>query len=369
MAETSGRNQYFPTSVSAPGETLRELLEQRGISQADLAERTGRPRKTINEILQGKTAITPETALQLELVLGVPARFWTAREARYREFLARRAEEERLEALGEWVRQFPVREMMKRGWIAEVRGVSEKARALLEFFGVASPEQWLVIQERQAVAFRMSTAFEARATALATWLRMGERVAERRPCGEYDERRFRAALREARDLTRTEPETFQPRLEEVCAEAGVAVVFVPELPGCRTHGATKWLSPRRALLQLSLRYKTEDQLWFSFFHEAAHILLHRKRAIFLEGVNGLQDEEEAQADQFASDFLIPPEHFAALAVWDSYSHAEIVAFAQRVGVSPGIVVGRLQHERLIPFTHHNQLKTRLEWPGTETAAV
>jgi hypothetical protein len=259
--------------------------------------------------------------------------------------------------------------MAKRGWIADVRSVSEKARALLEFFGVASPEQWLVIQERQAVAFRMSTAFEARAAALATWLRMGEREAERRPCGEYDELKFRAALRDARDLTRTGPETFQPRLEEVCAQAGVAVVFVPELPGCRTHGATKWLNPRRALLQLSLRYKTEDQLWFSFFHEAAHILLHRKRTIFLEGANGLQDEEEAQADQFASDFLIPPDQFATLASWGSYSHAAIMVFAHQAGVSPGIVVGRLQHEKLVPYTHHNQLKMRLAWARPETAVV
>src|SRR4051812_8301938 len=118
---TMAENQYLPDEVSPPGETLLEVLEERGISQAELAERTGRPRKTINEIVKAKSAITPETALQLERVLGVPAHFWNSRESAYREFIARRDEHLRLEAQLYWVDRFPVREMIKRGFIPDRR--------------------------------------------------------------------------------------------------------------------------------------------------------------------------------------------------------------------------------------------------------
>jgi len=91
-----GRNEYRPDIVSAPGETLLEMLEERSMTQAELAARTGRPEKTINEIVKGKAAITPDTALQFERVFGTPATFWLDRERLYQEYMARRREAERL---------------------------------------------------------------------------------------------------------------------------------------------------------------------------------------------------------------------------------------------------------------------------------
>jgi hypothetical protein len=219
-----------------------------------------------------------------------------------------------------------------------------------------------------AVAFRKSATFEVNEKALAAWLRMGERKAERMPCAPYDEERFRSALIEARRLTRDVPSSFVSELVELCSAAGVAVVFVPELSGCRANGATRWVSPTRALLQLSLRYKTDDQLWFTFFHEAGHILLHKKRAIFLEG-NGSVGREEEEANAFAADFLIPQSEFTDFADLGSPSEVEIREFAAGIGVSPGIVVGRLHHEGLLPYTHHSSLKLKLEWAGDSIQGV
>src|ERR1035438_10206680 len=101
------QNQYVPDVVSPPGETLLELLESRRMSQAELADRTGRPKKTINEIVRGKAAITAETALQFERVLGIPASFWMAREQNYREALARCEELSTLESQSEWLETVP----------------------------------------------------------------------------------------------------------------------------------------------------------------------------------------------------------------------------------------------------------------------
>ncbi|WP_242046589.1 HigA family addiction module antitoxin [Cylindrospermum sp. FACHB-282] len=115
--ESKIQNQYNPDYVSAPGDTLLEVLEERGMTQAELAERTGRPKKTINEIIKGKAAITPETALQLELVFNIPASFWNNHERHYREFLAQQEEKKRLKKQVSWLKGIPVTAMIKSGWI------------------------------------------------------------------------------------------------------------------------------------------------------------------------------------------------------------------------------------------------------------
>jgi plasmid maintenance system antidote protein VapI len=354
------KSEYRPADVSAPGETLRDVLDERCMSQAELAARTGRPEKTISEIINGKAAITPETALQFELVLGVPASFWSTREARYREHLARKAERRKLESFSDWARQFPVREMARLGWIEECRDATDQVRELLEFFGLASPEEWRTIRAGSAVAFRASVAYETDSFAASAWLRQGVRVAWAFSTEPYDRTRFLKVLSELRALTIEPPEVFQTRTMEACRSAGVAVAFVPALPGCRLHGATRWLSPKKALIQLSLRYKTDDQLWFSFFHEAGHILLHGKREVFLES-DGDRTRQEDEANGFAADFLISPASLDRLKACSVYSKESIRNFSTEIGVAPGIVVGRLQFEGLLPYSHCNGLKRRLRW--------
>lgn len=354
-------NQYEPSRVSAPGETLLETIEALGMTQAELADRLGRPRKTINEIIRAKAAITPETALQLESVLGVPAQFWIAREARYREYLARRQELHQLAGAGDWARQFPFRAMLRHGWVREAPAGAQRARELLRFFGVASPATWRETWEQQQVAFRRSSKVSGVSTAIAAWLRRGELVGQGIRCAPYQAELFRRALDDARGLTREAPEVFQPHLTDLFASAGVAVAWVPEMPGCPVSGATRWLSPEKALIQVSLRYKTDDQLWFSIFHEAIHVWKHARKGVFLEQ-GRRESDDEREADRLAADILIPPEHFARLAASKPrFSAALIEGFARDLGLAPGIVVGRLQHERLLPFTHCNSLKVRLRW--------
>jgi addiction module HigA family antidote len=355
------RNQYSPDFVTPPGETLLETIEALGMSQVQLAERTGRPTKTISEIINGKTAITPETALQFEKVLGVPARFWINLERNYQEWKAREAERQALEAHVAWVEKFPVKEMIKLGWIEHIDDPVSQLIELLQFFGVASPEHWSPVWEGEHVAFRRSPTFTAQPGVVSVWLRRGELQAQQIACEPYDVANFRAALLEIRSLTTREPQEFVPAMQSLCAKAGVAVVFVHELTNLRTSGATRWLSPTKALIQLSLLYKTDDHLWFTFFHEAGHIFLHGKKDIFLEGNDDVGDKE-AEADNFAANLLIPPEKYRNFKPrYEFFSQAEVVAFAHEVGIAPGIVVGRLQHEKKMPITHLNGLKRKLIW--------
>jgi addiction module HigA family antidote len=252
MAERT-KNEYRPSEVSPPGATLREILEERGISQAELAARTGRPKKTINEIVKGKAAITNQTALELELALGISAEFWNRREQHYREYLARQEERSRLEKNIKWLRGFPLSSMVKHGWIRRCSDKPTQLRELLQFFGVTSPEQWSELWARQEVAFRRSPKFRARQADVATWLRQGMRTAEQTSCLPYDATRFRERLRDIRSLTRKAPAVFQPEVMRLCAEAGVAVAFVPGMPKSRVSGATSSKALAATMMRSSRR--------------------------------------------------------------------------------------------------------------------
>ena len=363
MSEVKG--QYYPDHVSPPGVSLSEILESLEMTQAELAERSGRPRKTINGIIKGKVAITPETAIQFETIFGMPASFWNNRQRQYDEFQARRKEQSRLASQVEWLQYFPLNEMAMRGWVPRGRDKTKRLKNLLRFFGVASPEAWEVRWSSLKVSFRKSGAFEVDKYALATWLRAGELVADGVDCRPYDRTKFIESLSVARTFTRLDPEEFQPKLESLCAGCGVAVAFVREFPRIRVSGATRWLSHQKALIQLSLRYKTNDQLWHTFFHESCHILRHPKGVVFLEssGKKRCSDQRELEANKFAANSLIPGHLLAQFAQkhHPRISKSSIRAFARKIGIAPGIAVGQLQHNDYLDYSHCNELKIRLEW--------
>jgi HTH-type transcriptional regulator/antitoxin HigA len=336
------------------------------MTQAELAQRTGRPKKTINEIIKGKAAIMPDTAIQLERALGVPASFWNNLERNYQETLARLREEEQLQSQIELLKSFPVASLVKKGWLPKVKSEVEKLKALLNFFGVAGISEWQDLWERSQPVFRKSMAFESNRAAVAAWLRKGELKAIQRVCKPYKETALRAALNAIRGLSGETPEGFEPEMERLCAEAGVAVVFVPELPGTHLYGATRWIRSTKALIQLSLRGKSDDHLWFTFFHEAGHILLHGKKEVFIEAKEeGCREiggsEKEQEANRFSQDLLIPPDKYKAFIVAGRISETDIQRFAKEIGIAPGIVVGRLQHDKVIPFSAANALKKRFRF--------
>ncbi len=140
MSEST--NKYAPVLVSPPGQTLKETLDALGMTQVDLAIRTGKPKKTINEIIRGKAGITPEIALQFERVLGVPSEFWNSRERMYRDSLVRQRERNALKQRIAWLNKMPISAMVKAGWIEKKTDKVEQLRETLNFFGVASPKQW-----------------------------------------------------------------------------------------------------------------------------------------------------------------------------------------------------------------------------------
>lgn len=365
MTETILR--YRPTEVSAPGETLRDLMEERALSQAELSRRLGRPSQAVNEIVAGKKEITEDTALELERVLQVPAHFWLAREARFREYLARQRAAVGNKAHLPWVEQFPLKALQAAGVLPAGRLTASLKEAMVEpllrFFGVASPEGWEAQYDQLQAQFRRAKpAKQTDVAAITAWLRLGELQVAQLQTAEYGADAMQAALPAMRALSRAPAQTIADKLVRQCADVGVALVFVPALPGTHVTGVARWLGGK-PLIQLSLLGKWNDGFWFSFFHEVAHVLKHPTRAIFLDDAasgDAVESAEEKEADRFATDVLIPRPHQASLDALP-LDIASIEAFAQRLNLHPGIVVGQLQHRKRIGYGHAlTRLKARYD---------
>jgi HTH-type transcriptional regulator/antitoxin HigA len=351
---------FNPDWASPPGNVLVQLLADRHMSQTDLADRLGVTLKHVNRVVKGAASISPEMALGLEKVFGAPATYWMTLEAHYQAAVARQEERLRFVDAADWANQFPLNELRSRGKIDGAASGAELVDQLLRFLGIAHPSQW----RPPVVKYRKSQKFESDDFALSAWLREGQVEAQAIECQPYDEKRFVDALHAARPLTRLEPEQWWPALQQLCADSGVAVVAVPTYKGAKSNGATSWPAPDKALIQLSLRHRWEDIFWFSLYHEAGHVVLHRKKEtyndVFVErrerAASDAEQSSEDEADRFASKMLIPASYECQLA---SLRLSEVEAFAEQLDIAPAIVVGRLQHDRVIPFSRGNDLRRRL----------
>jgi plasmid maintenance system antidote protein VapI len=356
------RNNFQPDWGSMPGETIADILEERNLSREDFARCMGYTVTQVDELLCGHAAITSLTAQKLETVLGGSTGFWITRESQYREHIARlKPASAKNQA---WINELPVKDMIKFGWLPAVHDASDKVSQCLRFFAVPDVQTWRQVysQALQLAAFRTSPSFKSKPGAVAAWLRQGEIESESIDCKRWDAGLFEKLFPSIRALTwKKDPSLFTRELQKRCARCGVAVVIVRAPDGCRASGATRFLSPSRALLLLSFRYLSDDHFWFTFFHEAGHLLLHSKNALFLEGADIISTREESEANDFAAGILIPAEFRADLLNLHA-DRREVIKFARRVKVSPGIVVGQLQHLGLIPRNQLNGLKRRFRWP-------
>lgn len=356
--------EFAPDWTVTPGDIIADLLQERGWTRAEFALRAGFTQKHINQLLKGAASITQETAIKLEKVLGSTVRFWLGLEAQYREQIAVTADVAALAMEVDWLKELPLRDMIKFGWVKKAENKPLQVHECLRYFAVSSVAAWRLQYQQPVAAYRAAPKLTRTPEAVAVWLRQGERLADAVAANEFNKANFEAALVQARTLSREpNPNRFLPSLQKLCASAGVAVVIAPAPTGCPVSGATKWLSPSKGLIALSLRGKSDDKLWFTFFHEAAHLLKHGKSLTFLDilGEDGLNAAEEAEADAFARDFLLPRPSFDAFVNKAHFSEAAVRTFARQQQVAPGIVVGRLQFDGHLPWTHLNSAKVKYLW--------
>lgn len=350
--------------LSPPGDDILETIEQRKMTQADLAARLGKATSKVNDLISGKEPITLKTAMQLEKVLGISAEYWMNREARFRTKLARIEEDEQAEANLDWVKTMPLKALYAAGYIDNAKAGNQTLNDVLHFFGVASVEAWHTVYQKEVTEmadFRKSQTNQTVVAAVAAWLRVGELAFQQQTICSFNSKKFRDDLDGAiRVIAATQPDDFAAQLQRVAAASGVAVIFTPSFPKAPLCGATRWIG-NNPVIQLTDRYKTNDQFWFTFYHEAGHVLKHSKKEIFLdqEKGNAGNDEKEAEANAFASELLLPKK--AEVPLRANPTSRTILQLAEQYHIHPGIVAGRVQYMTK-NFVLFNEYKVKVILP-------
>lgn len=355
-----------PDYAVAPGETLRDRLDELGMSQAELARRTGLTPKHVNQVLHGQASLSSDVAQRLEYATATPARWWLRLEADYRAAQQRLAERNLVESDIAWVKSMPVRHLVKVGAIpTEPKTPTDRLDQLLRFFGVASVDAFRRIWAEPSAAFLQSRAYEIDTAAVTAWLRLGEvEVQKNAPVASFDADALRKKLPELRSATQMPTRRGIQVFLAHCRDAGLGIALVPEIPGARAYGATRWIAGRqRPLMQLSMRGKSDAALWDACFHEVGHVLLHDRRSVFIETDAGDPSgtsvrQQEIEATQFADDLLIPHTHATQLS--ELKSPEDALDFAESIGVGVAVVVSRLERDGLWGYSTGAHLKTRLD---------
>ncbi len=357
---TERKSEWSPDWAVHPGEHLAEYIESRGWSQAEFARLADMTAKLVSTIISGTNPVTAETALKLERVFGMKASIWTGLQAKWDLHQARVARQRQTDEAEQLLAAFPIKELKGRGVLPATNDPARLMDSLLAFFNIGGPHAFEARLANLAVHHRQSKAFETNQFHVAAWLLLGEWEARQMNLRPFDAGGFAAAIREIRELTITPPEVFHPRMVELCRNAGVAFVLTKPISKTCLFGSARWIEGDRAIIQMSLRMKSNDHFWWTFFHEAAHITLHKGLA-FADDNGGEGDGLEDEADSWAQEILVGTERFLDFMDTKPRSENAVREFADEVGIHPGVVVGMLQHHGIIRYNHLNKLKERFEW--------
>lgn len=358
-------NEFYPDEAFHPGETLSEKLSEMEMSYKEFALRCELSEKTINEIVKGRASISPETSMKFEQVLGIPAYFWITRQSEYDQYIARLRKNELLSESIVWAKKFPIAKMVEKGWIGQTNSWEKKTNALLSFFGFASAKAWedYYCSEELRTAFRISLKQVSDPYSVSAWLRKGDiDIKTFKSDKEYNRKALESLLPKMRDIMLEQPDDFFRKLQDVCYSAGVILIHTPCLTKAPISGATRWFGDT-PLIQISCRFKRNDNFWFTFFHELGHILLHGKKDVFLEFESGekLYDKtKEHEANEFAKKMTFSKELENKFLNDYEITHDNILSFAKKYRVHPSLIVGRLQHKGLIGYNQFRDLILQID---------
>jgi HTH-type transcriptional regulator/antitoxin HigA len=343
-----------------PGEILKEELDSRGWTQGDFAEITGKLLQTINTIIAGKRAITPETAILFSEALKTSPEFWLNLESAFRLDLLHQ-EQHKADLVSQKAKLYgiaPVKELIKRGWIKASESISQLETEVMNFFGISDIETSPSI----AANFRKSGKGIIDTPALMAWVRKAEIEARKMSCPKFDPNKFKQSIKQLPGFSASD--TLASQIPQKLCELGIRLVLVPHLPQTRVDGAAFWLDSKMPVVAISLRMDRSDNFWFTLMHELAHLLeSYNSNVSYIDNdIAGKPENKiEEKANKTARDTLIPQESFIFFVKENKpyFSRNVVISFANELGIHPSIVVGRLQYEELIPYTNLRNLISKV----------
>jgi len=340
-------NEGPTDGLRPPGEDIRERLEARDWTQADLAAIMGRDPADISDLVTGKRAVSLDIAKELAAAFGTSAEYWIELDGRYRltqseevdDAIARRA---RLYALA------PVKEMVKRHWLEPSEDIAVLEERLKRYFGIADLDQAPSLPHAARRKGLEATQAEW------AWVFRARHLANAVQAAPFSARSFNRGLASLRSLLPSAQETR--RAARVLADAGIRLLVIEQLPKTAVDGASFWLDRKSPVIALSIRYDRIDCFWFTLAHELGHIARRDAMSIDTdlagEGAQPAEEEAEIEANRFAGDFLIPEGSLDSFIARTRplYGRQKIQGFAARLGIHPGIVVGQLQFRQEVPWS-------------------
>jgi len=350
---------YTPNKAIHPGQILAEILSREQMTQKSLSDRTGISEKHLSQIINGEASITVETALLLENVLGGTASFWNNLEKNYQETKARLDRSKVLKEEVQVLSRFPYLELARRGFVEQTTNREKRVENLWKFFGVNSLSYVLTTE---TVAFRKRVSHNVKKESIAAWLRCGELEAKKVELPDFSESKVKESLNTLKTLSIKNPMEYSRETIDILNKAGIALVFIEHFPGTGVSGAVRWVS-NMPVIQLSLYYPWADVFWFNLYHELGHLVLHGKKEKFIEYDKtelAPNQDKENEANMFASDMLISRKKYDEFVDAGVFNRRTITDFAQDNAIHPGIVAGRLCHEKHIDWKYASQLRPRLK---------
>lgn len=356
----SNINEYKDIVAFHPGYYIADIIEDMEISQAEFAVRMGTTAKTLSQLLNGQANISNDLAKKLSVMLGTSVEVWQNLQNTYDRKLIEMQQAEDVDAQADLAREIDYKYFVDVVGLPKARSINDKVANLCKFFAVSNLRNML--NPDFLVNFRASSSCNSEKNIINSraWIQTAINVSKNIETLPYNAKKLKGYLPELRGMTVKKPEDFLPRMREIFAECGIAFVLLPHLKNSGVNGAVKWMSQDRVVLAMNNRGIYADKFWFSLFHEIKHVLQQKIKTVFVsstvEEMIDINNSLELDADKFATNYLIPPADYKRLNPSRYTSDDEIVEFARTIGIHPGIVAGRLQHEGIIAQNRCAKLK-------------
>lgn len=357
----SNIQKYKDIIAFHPGYYINEIIEDMGITQAEFAVRMDTTPKTISKLVNGECNLSNDLIQKLSSMLGLSVEFWLNLQNKYEEKVLAIEQMRKVDAQKEIMKSIDYSYFVKVGNLPAVRKTEDKIKCLCKYLKIADLR---VLQKSDfLVNFRsgLETMHVKNEINSRAWLQAAMNLAETKKTQKFDAQKLKEYLPEIRSMTVLEPQIFLPRLIEIFEKCGVIFILLPTLKNSGINGAVKWYGHDKVLLAMNNRRCYADTFWFSLFHEIKHVLQQKVKMTFLNGndidINGIDNYLEKEANEFAGKYLIPPEKYEMF----KHSHMteeSIKEFSSEIGIHPGIVVGRLQHDNIISVKYFNKLKKK-----------
>lgn len=358
----SNVKEYKDIVAFHPGYYIADIIEDMGMSQVEFATRMGTTTKTLSYLLNGQANISNDLAKKLSVMLGTGVDVWLNLQSTYDQKLIEIQQMKDFDAQETIARLIDYKYFIDVAGLPPVRDIRDKVANLCKYLKVADLQ--IMLEPDFLVNYRsgISEFSEKNLINSKAWIQTAINYSHHIKTAPYNAEKLKSYLPELRSMTVQNPEVFLPRMEEIFSQCGVAFVLLPHLKNSGVNGAVKWLSEDRVVLAMNNRGLVADKFWFSLFHEIKHVLQRKIKTVFIsytekemiEANNQLEEE----ANNFATEFLIPAKEMRRFAPTKYTSDDEIVAFAERIGIHPGIVAGRLQHDDILPPNRCSKLKEK-----------